>query len=604
MIQYRITSAAVEAAWQLGPRPVFLAAWHRSAPAQALARRRLRDPDGDGPGAVGFLIGPGAPPPPPAGLPPAHRKAILARAAVAAPPPGGWHGAYPAESPASGLDLFAAGDIRPVWEHSRLAALPLLAQAARLDPEGGHLDCAEALLADWVEANPAFRGPNWACGQEAALRALNLGLTMLLAGAGPTPAMRALLALHGRRIAATPSYAQAQDNNHAVSEPAGLLACGLLCGEAGWVRDGAAALGAAVLRLVAPCGAFAQPSTGYHRLLLDTLTLAEWLAARLDGPTLSDAARGRAAAAAEWLWRLTDPNTGATPRIGHQDGSALADLALAGPDDARASVERAARLFAGHAAGFGPGPAAEPGCAWLGLPGLPTRWTMPARWESEGFLGWQAGSARAVLRTGAPRLRFRPGHADLLHLELWDGPRALLRDGGTGSYNPPPENPWWHAHFTGTEAHNTIAFDDADQMPRAGRFLFSRWPRTGLLRGGAGAMLRDHRGNHQARRVLHDAAGRSWTVEDRVGGGFRTLALRWRLPPGETWSATQDGATGPGARVAVTADAPLALALEQGWESPAYGLVRQVPVLVARAAAPVSRLTTQILLGPDPGGAP
>lgn len=597
MIRKRIAALAAEAAWQLGPRPVLLAAWHRSPAGRAVARRRLaRPPRPSEPGAVL----PDPPPPAPEGLPRAHCAALLGRALAAAAPRGGWHGDYPPGAPALGLDLFGAGDIRPVWEANRWAELPLLAQAARLDPGGGHLARAEALLADWQAANPPWRGPNWACGQEAALRALHLGLALGLLGGGTTPsrAAQSLLALHGRRIAATPAYALAQDNNHTVSEPAGLLACGLLCAEPGWVRAGAAGLEAALLRLVSPCGAFAQASTGYHRLLLDVVSAAAWLAARLGGPALSGAARQRLAAAALWLGRLTDPGTGATPVIGHQDGSAFADLALAGPTDARASVERAALLFAGRSAGW-PG---EPGCAWLGLapPGAapPDPWGAEPAWQSEGFRGWRAGAARAVLRTGAPRLRFRPGQADLLHLDLWDGPLAVLRDGGTGSYNAPPGEAWWHAHFTGTAAHNTIAFDDADQMPRAGRFLFLRWPRTGLLP--AGAWLRDHRGNRHARQVRHDAKGQVWTVEDEVCGPFRQLALRWRLAPGAAWAATADGAAGPAGRIGVSADAPLAIALEDGWESPAYGAVVPAPVLVARAAAPVSRLASLISLAGRP----
>ena len=34
-----------------------------------------------------------------------------------------------------------------------------------------------------------------------------------------------------------------------------------------------------------------------------------------------------------------------------------------------------------------------------------------------------------------PRFRYRPGHADALHLDLWLGDRNILRDGGTYSYN-------------------------------------------------------------------------------------------------------------------------------------------------------------------------
>jgi hypothetical protein len=566
-----------DAALRLGPRAVLRAAWHRSPPGRALARHRLRDTAAP---AGPFLPPPRDPPPP---LPPGHVAALRRRAATLAPPD--WHGPFPAGVPALALDLFAPGDIRLVWERSRWAELPLLVQAARLDPGGGHLARAEARLADWLRANPPFRGPNWACGQEAALRALHLALALGLAGGGLPAGARALLALHGRRIAATAAYALAQDNNHTVSEAAGLLACGLLLGEAGWARLGAARLDRALRRLVAPCGGFAQLSTGYHRLLLDVLSVAEWLRRRHAAPPLSSEAAARAAAAARWLARLTEPATGAVPRLGHQDGSCLADLSLRGPEDARGSVERAMRLLAGEGAGVPD----DPGCAWLGLPAPPPPAPPPARWAGEGVRLWREAGAFALLRTGP--LRFRPGQADLLHLDLWDGGRALLRDGGSGAYNPPAGAAWWHAHFTGTAAHNTVEFDGTDQMPRAGRFLFARWPRCGGLPDGA--WIEDRRGNRQERRVA--AGGRRWVVEDRLSGPFRRVALRWRLAPGG-WRATAEGAAGPGLRLSVVADASLALALEAGWESPAYGVVRPAPVLVARAAAPVSRLVTTILL--------
>lgn len=356
--------------------------------------------------------------------------------------------------------------------------------------------------------------------------------------------------------------------------------------DAALARRGAARLNRHVLRLVARDGGFAQLSTGYHRLLLDVVAVAEWLAARAGAPGLAAAARPRMAAATDLLWRLTDPATGATPRLGHQDGSAFADLALAGPDDARPSVERAARLFCGRGAGFGP----DDGCAWLGLgASVPGGFIAAPRWQAAGLQGWAALGARAVLRTGP--LRFRPGHADLLHLELWDGPLAVLRDGGTGAYNPGPGREWWTEALAGTAGHNTIGFDAAEQMPRLSRFLFARWPECGPLPDGG--WLHDARGNLHQRRVR--AEGRRWQVEDHVAGPFRALALRWRLAPGP-WRLLADGAESPAARLTLTADAPLALALEPGWESPAYGVVVPVPVLVARAAAPVSRLLTLVAL--------
>jgi hypothetical protein len=469
-----------------------------------------------------------------------------------------------------------------VWEANRFANLPLMAQAARLWPEEAWPERLEAWLAGWFAANPPFMGPNWACGQEAALRALHLCLALALLEQDRAPAAgaRAALALHARRIAATAHYAQAQDNNHSISEPAGLFACALLLGDAP-LRDRAARqLAAAVARLVAPDGGFAQVSTGYHRLLLDVLSVAEWLRRRHGAPAFPAPFAPRAAAAAQWLARLVAAD-GGTPRLGHQDGSAFADLSAGGPDDARGSVERAMRLFARASAGFGD----DAGCEWLGLPAAPTA-PRPAHWQAAGSMGWEAAGARALLRTGP--LRFRPGQADLLHLELWDGATPILADAGTGAYNPAPADRWWLDYFSSAAAHNAILFDGQEPMPRASRFLHARWPHLATLADGAAQRDASHR-THR-RRVLPE--GRLWRILDEVEGPFSTLALRWRLGRGD-WRATATGATGP-ATIAISADAPLRLSLDQGWESPAYGQARPCLVLTAQADAPIRHLETRI----------
>ncbi|MGX9961752.1 heparinase II/III domain-containing protein [Roseomonas sp. F4] len=573
--RWRLTLAA---AWALGPRPVGLMLWHRSLMAAGLPQRALAHAAAP---AGRFL--PTAPPPPPH-LPAGEADRLIA-AARALPARPDWHGGHDAAAPSLGLDLFAAGDIRPVWEASRFADLLLLVQAARLDPAGEHLAQAERRLADWCAQNPAFRGPAWACGQEAALRALSLALALLLLGAeqNPPPAARDLLRLCTRRIAATPAYAAAQDNNHSISEPAGAFACALLLRDAAGTARAARRLAAAVARLVAPDGGFAQVSAGYARLALDVLAVAELLRARLGAPPFPPVLRARAAALTAWLHQLVAPEDGSTPALGVEDGSAFADLGLHGPADARGSVERAARLFADAGADL----PEDAGCAWLGLPLPAARLDRPARWRAAGSMGWAEAGATALLRRGP--LRFRPAQSDLLHLTLRDGARIVLRDGGTGAYNPPA--PWWPAALAEAEAHNAVVFDDRPPMPRLGRFLFAHWPRLRDLPDGAAR--RDADGHRHARRIA--VQGRVWTVTDEIAGRFRTAALRWRLPPGP-WRLLPDGATDGALRLHITADVDPVLTLEGGWESRAYGRIAPCPVLLVRLTAPATRVTTLIHL--------
>ncbi|WP_270939108.1 heparinase II/III domain-containing protein, partial [Falsiroseomonas oryzae] len=211
----------------------------------------------------------------------------------------------------------------------------------------------------------------------------------------------------------------------------------------------------------------------------------------------------------------------------------------------------------------------------------------PARWRAAGTMGWAEGGAAAVLRTGP--LRFRPGQSDLLHLSLRDGTEWVVRDGGTGSYDPPAA--WWRAALWDAAAHNAPVFDDAEPMPRLSRFLLARWPRLSALPDGAAS--RDFRGNRLARHLR--VSDRAWTVEDRIAGPFRRVAWHWRLCPGD-WRRTPDGVAGPRAVIAVQADAPLRLALVAGWESASYGTIAPAPVLRVEAAAPVARIVTRIRL--------
>jgi hypothetical protein len=581
-----------DAALRLGPRAVARRLLHGAL--RPLARARLGDaPPPQGP----FFLTATPPPAPP--LPPGAAER-LAAALPDAPPD--WHGPFDAAAHGLDLDLFAAGDIRPVWERNRLLAVPLLAALHRIAPGEGHLSRAEALLAAWCRANPPFRGPAWACGQEASFRALHLLLARALLdqdGAPPAPGMAALLALHARRIAATRAYALSQDNNHPVSEAAAAHALAL-AGEAGRAARGgapapapardaeAARLAALSARLIAPDGGFSQVSPAYLRALCDTLSLVEWLRRRAGAPPLPAPFAERAAAAARLLGRLASPGSGLLPRIGPMDGARVADLSGCGEADAGGSAERALRLFCGE--GFGRGD--DLGCALMGLPPPARLLTRPAVWRAEGYAGWEGCGVQAVLRAGP--LRFRPGQADLLHLDVRVDGLPLLPDAGSPSYNPPRAAPW-AGYFEATRAHNTIAFDEdgpwrGDQMPRVGRFLFALWPRLAPLPDGAA--LTDRQGHRHARRVSLE--GRRLVVEDEITGPFRGAVLRWRLGGAGPWRLSAEGAEAPGVALALSADRPLSLALASGWDSPAQGQARPVPVLEARVGPGACRLRSVV----------
>jgi hypothetical protein len=88
------------------------------------------------------------------------------------------------------------------------------------------------LLEDWMEKNPPNRGPQWMCGQEAALRLIAIAYALQSFRTHPsTTDKRLTLSTQlaeatARRINGFISYAISQSNNHSISEAVGLFTAG------------------------------------------------------------------------------------------------------------------------------------------------------------------------------------------------------------------------------------------------------------------------------------------------------------------------------------------------------------------------------------------
>lgn len=478
---------------------------------------------------------------------------------------------------------FGSGDIKGIWELSRYDWVVAWATCAA-QGDAAALARLNSWLADWAESNPPYKGPNWKCGQEASIRVIHLVSAAWILGQDrkPEPGLIALLRAHLQRIAPTMSYAIGQQNNHGTSEAAALFIGGsFLSGHdpraQGWMAKGRRRLEERSQTLIEPDGSFSQYSVTYHRVMLDTFALAEAWRRHRELPAFSPALRYRLAAATRWLEAMTDPVTGDAPNIGANDGARLIQLTGSNHRDFRPSVQLAAALFDGRDA-YGAGDWNVP-LQWLGVPsGQPGKTPESISFDKGGYHVLRAGAAMAVLRY--PRFRFRPSQADALHLDLWLAGENLLRDAGTFSYNA--QGAEW---FGSTAAHNTVAFDGRDQMPRLGRFLFGDWLRAeGVVAAHAGAdgvsaaaAYTDRQGARHHRHVLltQDAL----ICTDTIAGSFTHACLRWRLAPRD-WGLSGQQVQGGGTVISVISDAgPLDLTLTRAPESRYYQRQDEIPVL-------------------------
>ena len=493
------------------------------------------------------------------------------------------------------------GDIKTVWEASRFEwALEFAQRAATGDPCA--LDQLNAWLSDWTAHNPPYSGPNWKCGQEAAIRVMHLAAAGLVIGPGTpalAPALAALLKAHLARIEATMSYALAQDNNHGTSESAALFLGGTWLAAHGeqagrrYARRGWRGLEERAVRLIGADGSFSQYSVTYHRLMLDTYSLVEVWRRRLQLPGPSNVLSARLAAAARWLFAFTQPESGDAPNLGANDGAHILPLSAARYRDFRPSVQLACALFLNRRAYEGVEHCAH-ALAWLDVatPPVAMEASHSAVFNDGGFCILRQQESVAYLRF--PNFRFRPSQADALHLDLWRRGVNLLRDGGTFSYNAGLEQ---LNYFGGTRGHNTVEFDSRDQMPRLGRFLFGAW-----LRAEPVALVSDDARQVSATATYRDMWGcrhrRSvqlgpdrLRVSDTVTGFRQRAVLRWRLAP-LAWQLRGHTLEAPGLRLSVSADVPIVrLSLTDGAESLHYLESRAVPVLEIEIHLPGTLVT-------------
>jgi hypothetical protein len=312
---------------------------------------------------------------------------------------------------------------------------------------------------------------------------------------------------------------------------------------------------------------------------------------------------------------MVNPVNGDGPNVGANDGARLLQLTDTSYRDYRPSVQLAMALFASQCA-YVEKDSWNHSLQWLGVPIPKAQALRPVNFVADdgGFAILRRGAAMLMLRY--PRFRFRPSQADALHLDLWLDGDNLLRDAGSYSYNTEQN---WLNYFGGTASHNTVQFDDRDQMPRLSRFLFGDWLKTSVLdplaedalttRFGAGYRDRK-RASHHRRVSLADSHLR---VMDDVVGFKNSAVLRWRLLPGD-WHLERcsdsslrvqhgkpDGMDGhvvpprtDGTHVlAVQTTIPIVRCeIVQGWESRHYLEKTPVPVLEIEVKQP-GTLTTE-----------
>lgn len=377
------------------------------------------------------------------------------------------------------INEFSNSDIKIFWELSRFQWLVTFARYYKETNDSETANIIQLWVQDWINNNPLNIGPQWKCGQECSLRILHT----ILAGRilsktnldNPKESFQRFIYEHANRVVKNIRYACAQDNNHGTSEALGLFLAGSLLKNSKnitykkaskkFLKTGVYRLEERVKKLVLEDGSFSQRSTNYHRMLLDTLSIAEYFRIEFSRKEFSKTFYQRAKAATNWLNNfIANEETGDVPNFGHNDGAHILALTTAKYRDYRPSVNIASYFFLGsfeYDIDFNN--------EFLSALDLNKKPNIKTPKESIHF----KEGGYIILRNNdtfcffhVPIFKFRPSQNDVFHIDLWHKGKNLLPDSGSYSYNCYEER---NNNFY----HNIPKYKN--DMKKIGKFLYANW---------------------------------------------------------------------------------------------------------------------------------
>lgn len=458
-------------------------------------------------------------------------------------------------------------DIKVPWELARLQHLITLGIAGAVTGDRAFRRAAVDQVDSFLSGNAPYRGVNWNCTMDVAIRASQLLASEgFLRGEG-TPAFwgRFLTSLlsHARFIRENLEDGPVR-GNHYLADLAGLYLCALGLPEfsesTAWREFSRATLEEEMQRQVRADGFDFEASTSYHAFATEMFLFPALLGAEKRDPFPNSYLR-RLEAMLEAVAALIRPD-GTLPQIGdNDDGRFLIFSQYHRPRrDWRPLLALGAYLYrraewlrlSGDAWVEGVWTVGEPFLRWadtlrspLSLPPFASR-----AFPQAGVYQLAAGSIQMVVDAGDVGQGDNGGHAhnDTLAFDLHAFGKEVLPDRGTGTYTPSLS---LRNRFRSTLAHNSIQVDGEEINPfpeEAFRLIPADRPRT--LRWRAGRhytyLSAEHRGYHRLpaplvhrRRFLLNHREGSFTLEDHLEGkGRHRFQASFHLPPG--WDAQLD----------------------------------------------------------------
>jgi hypothetical protein len=371
---------------------------------------------------------------------------------------------------------------------------------------------------------------------------------------------------HGKYLAENLEIDYAGNNsNHLIGDLAALHLVGLTLQKRNWVDKSLEMLLTEVRRQIYEDGVDYEQSSGYHRYVLEFLSLV-WYANGQQPPLLTDAISKMA----NFLNDIARED-GSLPFLSDWDGAKVWV----------ADHHRPAELYA-----------------------LGRRSETSVGYPNGGYYILKGDPFHLIFDCGpvgmAGRQLATHGHSDLLSFCLDVKGEPFIVDPGSGSYT---ENRMIHDYLRSSSGHNTITIDGQDQCGLAGTWTLEKHPKATLLSWESSEAFERVCGEHDGykpiihRREIQLAREPIPIIriyDDIMGDGVHGYKCHFHLAPSVVpeISPTSIGLESPKSSLRMSYDPRLAVKNAKGWFAPDYGQWIEAPVLVFEGR---SRLPARVM---------
>jgi len=451
------------------------------------------------------------------------------------------------------------GNVKQVWEISRLQHLTLLATAWFLSQEQAYAERVADQLRSWWRENPFLSGVHWTSGIELGVRLISLVWIRRLLDDWPgardlferDPLAAQQIRWHQQYLATFRSRGSSA-NNHVIAEAAGQLvaSCAFpwFTESERWRRNSARLLERELIRNTFPSGIGRELASDYQCFVAELGLLAA-VEAGASGHPVSAGTWQRLCAMVDSAAALVDERL-RPPRQGDSDEGRA--LLLDAPKANRwPSLLALGETLFGRLSWWPRVPADAASVIIGAVPGA--RHDLAGRPSDRPWRFADAGTT--ILRTTGehvPEIWCRcdggphgflsiaaHAHADALSVEVRYAGQDVLADPGTYCYHGERA---WRSYFRSTIAHNTAELSGQNQSAEGGPFLWLRHAQAREIDvtydGRVAGWTAEHDGYSSLdpparhhRSVRLDRAARTIDIVDQIDGGSYDIRLAFHLGP-------------------------------------------------------------------------